>query len=165
MPLYRIAIEADTDWFGTLITDDNVVANWTLGPIPFQLNSHLNDHLTPAVNFHMDQLLIGFGKSRSGDNNTTLISVHVTTPLATLSFNSRKGAAGPVRYTSFGPNLGDPAVDYRIHDLNVDPQPLKIALTATAKAELDSEAEKAARKFDPEKAVRVKIRTRPLDQS
>lgn len=160
MSLFRIAIEAETDWFETIILDDN--ANWVLGTV-FALNSRVDDPIAPAVNFQMDSLVIGFGKSRAWDRNKTTISVCVETPNTTLSFNSRKGAAGPVRYTSYGPNPGDPAVDYRVHDLNVDPQPLRIALTGTRKAELDAEAEKAARNFDP-KAVQIKLSTiRPSD--
>jgi len=160
MSICRIAIEAETDWFETIILDDN--ANWIIGNV-FQLNSSLNDPIAPAINYHMDTLKIGFGKSRAWDTNKTMISVYLGTANTTLTFNSRKGAAGPVRYTSYGPNPNDPAVDYRVHDLNVDPQPFRIALTATRKAELDAEAEKAARQFDP-KALHIQLETiKPSD--
>ena|SRR5579885_1232937 len=162
MSLFRIAIDADTDWFETIILD--VAANWVVGSI-FQMNSGVYDpqNRVGRVNFHMDSKIIGFGKSRAWDTNRTSISVYVDTPNTTLVFNSRKGAAGPVRYTSYGPNPGAPQVDYRVHDVNVDPFPLRIALTATVKSELDIEAEKAAREFDPE-ASRLKLSTiRPSD--
>lgn len=163
MALFRIQIDAQTDWFEAIILDN--AAGWVNGPL-FTVNSALNDiAYTGGVSWalQMQTQLIGFGKSKAWDTALTSISVYLDTPNTTLHFDSRKGAAGPVRYSSYGPTPGAPQIDYRVHDLNIDPQPLVLALTSTVKLELDRKADDAAREFDP-KALHLRLTTiRPSD--
>ena len=103
----------------------------------------------------MTPRIIGLGK-KAFDNSVVTISVYVQTAENVLQFKSSKGANNSVRYSSYGPNVGDPIIDTRVHFDNVD-TPVTLALNPTARRELEDAAERAAASFDANTSVEVQI--------